>query len=218
VNDEVVFDFEVDRSAPIEWDELTPVFFHLGIKRSFEIQTTHWAIKDGDLDAVLARVYPSIGGEFVSAMPAERKITFAPNVFKVPEGDVEPDLVAVMMPYAGFDGTYLAIKDACAEAGLRHGRADSLWDDSVLIQDIFSLIFRASIVVVDFTGKNPNVMYETGIAHTLGKHVVPITQSQDDVPFDLRHHRYLRYLPNNEGFEKLAEELASRLKTLAGAK
>lgn len=42
-------------------------------------------------------------------------------------------------------------------------------------------------------------MYETGIAHTLGKHVLPITQSLDDVPLDMRHHRTIKYLPNAEG-------------------
>jgi hypothetical protein len=66
-------------------------------------------------------------------------------------------------------------------------------------------------VVVDFTGRNPNVMYETGIAHTLGKHVVPISQSVGDVPFDMSHHRVLKYLPNKEGFEVLRNKLRSKL-------
>jgi hypothetical protein len=68
---------------------------------------------------------------------------------------------------------------------------------------------------VDFTEKNPNVMYETGIAHTLGKHVVPITQSLDDVPFDMRHHRVLKYLPNGEGLDALQRALTDRLVTIS---
>jgi hypothetical protein len=86
-----------------------------------------------------------------------------------------------------------------------------MWDESTIIQEIFNLIFRASVVVVDFSQKNPNVMYETGIAHTLGKHVVPITQSIDDVPFDIRHHRVLRYFANNEGLAKLSDDLFKKL-------
>ena len=43
------------------------------------------------------------------------------------------------------------------------------------------------------------MFYETGIAHTLGKHVIPITQSSDDVPFDLRHHRYILYTTTVRG-------------------
>ena len=67
----------------------------------------------------------------------------------------------------------------------------------------------------DFTGKNPNVFYEAGIAHTLGKYVVPITQSEHDIPFDLKHHRHAKYLNNGEGLQKLKQELISRFLTLA---
>lgn len=37
---------------------------------------------------------------YISSKPSERRITFAPNVFKVPDGYVELDLVAVMMPFS----------------------------------------------------------------------------------------------------------------------
>jgi hypothetical protein len=150
---------------------------------------------------------------YISAKPAQRKITFAPNVFQVPEGYVELDLVAVMMPFAAeLSATYEAIKRACAASTLRCLRVDDIWEESAIIQDIFNLIFRAQLVIVDFTGKNPNVMYETGIAHTLGKHVIPISQSLADVPFDMQHHRVLKYHPNNEGRATLETELTRKLK------
>jgi len=151
-------------------------------------------------------------GTYISAKPSERKITFAPNVFQVPEGYVELDLVAVMMPFdTELTPTYEAIKHACTSNGLRCLRVDDIWEESAIIQDIFNLIFRAQIIIVDFTGKNANVMYETGIAHTLGKHVIPITQSMDDVPFDMKHHRVLKYLPNDQGRTTLEGELARKL-------
>jgi hypothetical protein len=65
-----------------------------------------------------------------------------------------------------------------------------------------------------YGGKNPNVFYEVGIAHTLGKTVVPITQSMDDVPSDLGHHRALLYYPNEQGYKDLTTEIEKRLKTL----
>ena len=99
---------------------------------------------------------------------------------------------------------------------MRCQRADELWEESDVIQDIFNLVFRSHIVIVDFSGKNPNVMYETGIAHTLGRPVVPLAQSINDVPFDLRHHRVLIYLPNDEGLTEMRRTLSKRLKTLAG--
>ena len=150
---------------------------------------------------------------YISAKPSERKITFAPNVFRMPDGGVESDLVTVMMPFQQeFGAIYEAIKRASLATKFRCLRADDIWEDSTIIQDVFNLVFRAQVVVVDFTGKNANVMYETGIAHTLGKHVVPISQSTDDILFDMFHHRTLVYLPNAEGLSDLESKLAAKLR------
>lgn len=161
----------------------------------------------------VADKYPG-EGLYISAKPSERKIMFAPNVFQVPESlTIERDLVAVMMPFRSeFDSVIEGIRRASASANYRTLRVDDIWEESTVIQDIFNLIFRAHIVIVDFTGKNPNVMYETGIAHTLGKHVIPLSQSMQDVPFDISHHRVLTYLPNREGIETMIPKLAERLR------
>ncbi|MEN3979065.1 hypothetical protein [Acinetobacter sp. CWB-B33] len=156
--------------------------------------------RSGDKDAL-----------YVSNQVAEKKITFSPSVFTVPEANVENDLVAVMMPFSGFDNVYSAIKNASERANLRCLRADDIWDNSTIIQDIFDLIFKSKIVIVDFSGKNPNVMYETGIAHTLGKLVIPLAQSVNDIPSDMIHHRALTYLKNGEGLERLENDLYQKL-------
>lgn len=80
-----------------------------------------------------------------------------------------------------------------------------------LPQDIVSLIDRSLVVVSDCTGRNPNVFYETGIAHTLGREVVLITQNEADIPFDLRHLRFVRYLNDREGLAALSTRLLTRL-------
>lgn len=166
------------------------------------------------------RVCP-LHGQFVStafeAPPTERLLTFKPEIFKVPEKPQNPRLISVMMPFnPAFRGTYDAIKRVADYMSLECLRADDIWDNSTFIQDIFDLIFCAKVVVVDFTGRNPNVMYETGIAHTLGKIVIPITQSIDDMPSDLGHHRALKYLPNEEGYRDLSNDLYRRLKSIMG--
>ena len=156
-------------------------------------------------------------GEFISSEDNNlRRIVFTPLVFDVPQGSVDYNLVSAMMPFSGgFSPVYDSIKNASAQNGFDCKRADDIWDNSTVIQDVFSLIFASYIVVCDFTGKNPNVFYEAGVAHTLGKHVIPITQSADDIPFDLRHHRYLAYLNNAEGRAELQQKLAERIATLA---
>lgn len=154
-------------------------------------------------------------GFYVSSKVKENKITFAPDVFEIPPLIVEDDLISVMMPFeTSFDPVYEAIQLAVSSIGQQCRRADDIWEETVVVQDIFNLIFRSRIVIVDFTRRNPNVLYETGIAHTLGKQVVPITQSIEHVPFDLRHHRSLIYLANSEGLTKLTEDLSNRLRNL----
>ena len=99
----------------------------------------------------------------------------------------------------------------CEKLKIECKRADDIWDNSILIQDVFDLIYTSKAVITDFTDRNPNVFYETGVAHTLGKIVIPITQSVGDIPFDLRHHRALTYLSNTEGLQKLEKDLEKKL-------
>ncbi|APX91967.1 hypothetical protein BWR19_02835 [Halomonas sp. 1513] len=175
--------------------------------------------EDENLDIALKYIHKTCGdaGENVSSEVAQgRKIVFSPTIFDVPSDPVDTNLIAVMMPFdASMNGVNIAIVAAAQQAGFECQRADNIWDHTTVIQDVFSLIFKSYIVVCDFTGKNPNVFYEAGIAHALGKHVVPITQSEQDVPFDLRHHRFAKYLNNGEGLERLKEDLVSRFSTLA---
>jgi len=175
--------------------------------------------KDENLSAVVDYIQQTCrnAGENASSEVAQgRKIVFSPTVFDIPNDPIDTYLISVMMPFdASMSGVYTAIVHAAEQAGFECQRVDNVWDHSTVIQDVFSLIFKSYIVVCDFTGKNPNVFYEAGIAHTLGKHVVPITQSEQDVPFDLKHHRYAKYLNNGEGLELLKKDLTSRFSKLA---
>lgn len=142
-------------------------------------------------------------------------LTIAPEVFKVPTSKRDPSLVALMMP---FDTRYNAVSDAIKEAAtslsLDCKRVDDIWEDSTIIQDVFNLIFASAFVVCDFSERNSNVFYESGIAHTLGRTVIPIVQDIRDIPSDLKQHRAIKYLPNNEGLLKLKADITKRMKSL----
>lgn len=141
-----------------------------------------------------------------------------PVVFEIPEStsysDVCP-LVAIMMPFhKKYDGVHRVIKDVCDKLDLIARRADDMWQHPTIIQDIFTLLYQADVVVAEFTGSNPNVLYETGIAHTLGRTVIPITQNIKDVPFDMRHHRVIQYVCDEEGLNGLYHKLSNKLKQM----
>ncbi|WP_200860048.1 hypothetical protein [Bordetella bronchiseptica] len=176
----------------------------LDMPHGFEFSRNHWAVKDVDLYRFLLR----------NTRPRRQR----PTVFQIPEHEnIEPTLASVMMPFdPGFNDVYAAIQLAAGNAGLRCRRADDIWENPAIIQDVVSLIDRSRLVICDCTGRNPNVFYEAGIAHTLGREVILITQSEHDIPFDLRHLRYVRYLNNAEGRGALTTALQGRMQTILG--
>ena len=146
-----------------------------------------------------------------------KSISCSPTGFNITTCEMDPQLVALMMPFdERFNRVCKAIKSAAKSLSLNCERVDDIYENSVLVQDIFTLIFKASIIVCDCSDKNPNVLYETGIAHLLGRSVILIAQNLDDIPFDLRHHRIITYLNNSEGLRTLKKALTSRMKTLMG--
>jgi hypothetical protein len=173
--------------------------------REFEFSRTHWAVKEIDLYRVLIR----------NTHPRRQR----PTVFSIPEHEnIEPVLVSAMMPFdASFTAVYDSLKATAEKVDLRCRRADDIWENPAIIQDIVSLIDRSRVVICDCTGRNPNVFYEIGIAHTLGREVILITQNPADIPFDLRHLRYVPYLNNTEGRQALCEALEKRLTSLIGS-
>ncbi len=58
-------------------------------------------------------------------------------------------------------------------------------------------IEQADFVIADLSANNPNVMYEVGYAHGIGKLVLPIMGLQTErVPADLTGYQYVVYDPS----------------------
>ena len=124
------------------------------------------------------------------------------------------------MPYGDwFDHYYDQIyKIAISNAGLKPIRADELFTSSAVIDDIWELTKKAKIILADLTEKNPNVFYELGLAHALTKPALLITETMDDVPFDLRHLRVITFDKNNELWgQKLIDDITLGLKETLSA-
>ncbi len=215
---EIRIDFELDPTLPaISPDDLKRLEWELDISES-EFNRTHWAIKDVDLILKLVEVGLVMEEQLAASffnINCEQNVTVRPSIFRIPANGIEDVLISVMRPFdPAFEDLQVALNETCNALELRCFDVKQVWDESEIIQDVFSLIYRSRAVICDFSNKNPNVFYEAGIAHTLGREVIPIVQNPEDIPFDLRHHRYIRYLPNNEGLESLKREVASRIKTL----
>lgn len=102
---------------------------------------------------------------------------------------------------------------AVVDAGLDPIRADSLFRSTNIVGDIWRLTKNATVLLADLTGKNPNVFYELGLAHAIGKPVVLVSNTIDDVPFDLRSLRVLIYDKDDEEWgTRLQEGITKALK------
>lgn len=205
ISNEVSFEYTLDADVPpLQNSMIYANRMALHMPHLFEFSRNHWAVKDVDLYRFLLR----------NVRPRRQH----PTVFQLTEHeDIDLTLASAMMPFdAGFNAVYDSIRQAADNAGLQCRRADDIWENAAVIQDVVTLIDRSRVVVCDCSDRNPNVFYEAGIAHALGREVILITQSEADIPFDLRHLRYIRYLNNVEGRTALTEALQARMQTILG--
>jgi hypothetical protein len=130
------------------------------------------------------------------------------------------DTCFVMMPFADPLGSYYAsiFEPAIRKAGLTAKRADDdIYGTGKIIDQIWAGINSARVLVAELTNRNPNVLYELGIAHALRKPVVLVSSNENDVPFDVKHVRVIYYdmtdpFWGTKLIDKVAENILSALK------
>lgn len=103
---------------------------------------------------------------------------------------------------------------ALEECDLECRRGDDIFGSNAIMEDVRASIASADLVIADLTGQNPNVFYEVGIAHTLDKPVLLLSNSMEDVPFDLRHRRVLPYEYTPIGCKRLVSKLKEHVKNM----
>lgn len=124
-----------------------------------------------------------------------------------------------LMPLSEFfDQVYREIiKPVVISNGLEVLRADEIFSPGPIMEQIRASIQQSRFCIADITGKNPNVLYELGIAQTLGKPTVLLAQDINDVPFDLRNNRFIIYhLRNTQYIEKAKTELNNTIQHVLG--
>jgi hypothetical protein len=123
-----------------------------------------------------------------------------------------PDLFVLMPFSAQLEPVYKDhIQVVAQRAELTVDRADNFFSSGAIMGDVWSAINAAKVIVADCTGRNPNVMYEIGLAHAIGRHTILISQSIDDVPFDLRHLRVIVYDYTPRGMTEFEMKLAETI-------
>ncbi|MCH7625320.1 MAG: hypothetical protein IIC83_05285 [Chloroflexi bacterium] len=125
----------------------------------------------------------------------------------------------VLMPFdSSFDSYYADIfKPALENAGYDAERADDLFAPRPIMEDIRRSILHADLLLCEMSGQNPNVFYELGLAHAIGRPAILVSQSEQDIPFDLRHIRVILYDYTAPGWdEKLRAQITESALSLDG--
>ncbi len=129
--------------------------------------------------------------------------------FQVKKFQEEEDLIVILMPFSPkwSNDVFKVFSSSAKSKNFRVWRSDLTFKDDNIMQTIWENINKAKFIIADCTGKNPNVFYELGIAHTVGKPVFICAQDRMDIPFDIAAVRSYTY-------DVLPTELKTLSKTL----
>ncbi len=135
------------------------------------------------------------------------------NEVKIHIGELK-NTCFVVMPFESLFQTQYerVIKPSIESLGIECIRGDEIYAKPDIMSDIWKSIRESRFILAELTGRNPNVLYEIGLAHAVGKPIILLTRKQGDVPFDLKSLRYRYYDINNPFW---GEDLSDAIKSMA---
>jgi hypothetical protein len=128
------------------------------------------------------------------------------------------DIFMIMPFLPDFDYLYQqVVRPLAADLKLTIRRGDEFQSSrGSIMEEVWAALNACRFVIAEISGGNDNVFYELGIAHTLNKPAILITQATrpEHVAFDVRHLRYLQYENTVEGGARLRESLRTAVERL----
>jgi len=85
------------------------------------------------------------------------------------------------------------IEIAANGAELKPKRGDTTLRTGKLIENVWNEILKCGCVIAELSAPNPNVYYELGMAHALGRETFVMVQKGIDLPADIKGVHYLEY-------------------------
>jgi len=105
----------------------------------------------------------------------------------------------------------LAIKPTVSDMGFDCERMDEKEFNGKISEAIIESIKSSRFVIFDATEARPNCYYELGIAHALGKDVIHISNSIDNIHFDIRDFNFIIYSRIDELSSRLSKRISNTI-------
>ena len=139
-----------------------------------------------------------------------RKVSF--SSFEV--ADSRPKAFVAMKFEEPYDTLYREVISKQAERDFEVVRIDEKAGPGVIFQDIQREIEQADVVIAEITPQNPNVFYELGYAHALGKPTILLAKRGSELPFDIRSYRVVFYNDTIGGKPEVERSLQKHLEAV----
>ena len=147
----------------------------------------------------------------------EKRLTFY-SEFLQANGIAEQDLIIdnrlifVLTPFSDrYYDEFMIIKSTCEKLGFRCIRGDEKEFKGDIFPEMLRYIAEARIIIANINGRNPNVLYELGVAQAMDKSVILVSQEPNEIPVDIKSQRFLIYSDSNSLVELLRVELSKLL-------
>jgi hypothetical protein len=126
--------------------------------------------------------------------------------------EVDYRQVFVLTPFNdNYRDVYLSIKEVCLKLNFSCIRGDEQYIPTEIFPEIIKQILKSRLIIANITGRNPNVMYELGVAHALGKPTIVVAKDFTDIPFDLNNKRIIIYKNDEQLQRKLETSITDML-------
>jgi hypothetical protein len=158
---------------------------------------------------------PLTGSQFGIKAHGDRPVAFS-NLAASPS---RPRAFVIMQFSEPYDSLWKeVIRPVADRAGYDAHRADDVFRPGIVLQDVVRGIVESEVIIAEVSPKNPNVFYELGYAHALGKPAVLLAEQPKDgptpLPFDISGFRCIFYDDAIRGKSKVETTLEQHLRNI----
>ncbi len=174
----------------------------------YETQLKERFIDYIDLETESSKYYNSISTKSLSANKKIMKSMDDNEIIK----DSAFIIMAMNNEIPELDDVHNAIKEVCKMFSINAVRADDIEHQDKITDVIIDRIRKSEFIIADITYEKPNVYYEIGFSHAIGKRPILLRKGSTPLHFDIAGYN----VPEYSNITKLRELLTNRLEAITG--